>query len=88
MTLSIKSALIGSAALFTLAACDTAIMAGAPAAGASLTFDQARGVYPDLSAVEFSVLDDNNNNLLDPSEAANINDNNPANQDALMVDDT
>ena len=75
-----------AAALVALAACDTAPMGASATASASaggMTYDQARAEYPDMSAVEFEVLDDNNDGLLSAEEAMDI----ATDADELTVDD-
>ena len=81
MTFTAKTTL-AAATLVGLTACmpmtETASMGG-------MTYQQALEVYPDLSAVEFSVLDDNNDGMLDETERMDI-DSDDSNVGAIEVD--
>ena len=81
----IRSTAIAATALFALAACDEDPMMSASAAATAggMTYDQARAEYPDMSAVEFDVLDDNNDGLLSAEEAMDIG----TDADELTIDD-
>lgn len=74
MTL-LKSIALTTVAIGTLAACaGTAPVAQTAPAMGGMTFDQLRGQYPDLSAVEFARLDDNGDGLVDAEEQRAISD--------------
>lgn len=79
----LKTAFLAAAAL-TLAACDTAMTDTSMASAGGKTFAQMQAEYPDLSAVEFSVLDTNNDNLISASEEMEIGND----EDELEVSDS
>ncbi len=67
---STKLMSLGTVSVLVLAACETTTAPTTTTAGKTL--EQIQMEYPDLGPVEFTVLDDNNDNLISPEEEMDI----------------
>jgi len=75
---------LSAAALLVLANCDTAMMGSdTTTAGMGKNYQQMQAEYPDLSVIEFEVLDDNNDGVISADEEMDIG----GDEDELTVDD-